>query len=240
VGTVAWVPLQLRAPFPTIDIRLSLARPVVFTNLASAFVAVPVMSNMIVTALQVTAPTTTGYGFGLTTLEAGSIMLPFGLVMVVLSPIAGVLLNRWGGRHVLILGCMVVAIVFSARVFADHSVVNVVISTSAIGAGLSLAFAAIPTLMMEAVPSADSASANGVNNLVRALASCIATAAIALLVSTAAVNVDGQDYLSQGGLHLGFWLSALAAAIAAGFAALVPGGRLRHGQIGVNTQGPTS
>jgi MFS family permease len=221
VGAVIWVPIQLGAPVPMIDLRVTCARPVLLNNLASILVAFGVMTNMIVTAMQLTAPEATGYGFGLSAFDAGLIMLPFGLAMVVIAPIAGLLLTRWGGYRVLALGCLAVGVVFALRVVVDVSLLAVIITTSVIGMGLGLTFAATPALILDSVPLSEAASANGVNNVLRALASTIASAILAAIVTSMTVRIAGQDHLSESGLDLCFWISAVLALVAAALAALV-------------------
>jgi len=222
VGLASWIPMQLRTGNPMVDLRTLTRRPVLLTNVSTLLSTAPNFANMLVTIQQLQTPRTGEYGFGLTIAEAGIVMLPVGLIMVAVTPLSGTLLNRWGGRSVLILGNVVMAIAFVLRVFFDDSVLAIVLVATLASAGAALAFAAMPTLIMGSVPLTETASANGINALARSLAMALCSALIALLISTTAVGIGGQEHLSPWALHLCFWIAAAAAVAAAAVAALIP------------------
>jgi len=221
LGATVWIPRQLGSAAPTVDLRLAMIRPVLMTNLSAGFITLALISNLVVTPLQVTAPEATGYGLGLTGFEAGVLMLPFGLVLLGGAPIAGRLLSRWGAQRVLALGAAVLALSFLVRIAVSTTILGVILTTMIAGVGLAPTLAGIPALILASVPPADSAAASGVNNLVRSIASCLVSPGIAVLVSMASVTVMGEDYLSTVGLHLYFMLAALCSLIAAGLAVLI-------------------
>jgi MFS family permease len=222
LGLSAWIPMQLRTGNPMVDLRTLSRRPVLLTNVSTLLSTAPNFANMLVTIQQLQAPTASGYGFGLSIAEAGIVMLPVGLVMVAITPLSGALLNRWGGRGVLILGNGVMAVAFVLRIFLADSVLLVIVVATIASAGAALAFAAMPTLIMASVPLTETASANGINALARSLAMALCSAFIALLVSTMAVTISGHDYLSAWALQLCFWFAAAAAVVAAAVAAFIP------------------
>ncbi|WP_214405466.1 MFS transporter [Pseudonocardia lacus] len=228
-GLLVWVPLQLRVARPMVDLRTAVQRPVLLTNIASVFATFAMFANMLVTVQQVQAPEATGYGFGLSVVGAGLVMLPSGLAMVALSPLSGALLTRFGGRPVLLLGCSVMAVAFVSRVFLDGNLTAIVIGATAVGVGTALAFAAMPTLIMAAVPVTETASANGINSLVRSLGTSVCSALVALIAVSLPVWVDGASFLSPAAVHLCFWVAAGSAAIAVVVGAFVPAVGYRAG-----------
>lgn len=224
VGFAGWVPLQLRHKQPMVDLRTAITRPVMLTNIASLFTGVAMFSNMLLTTQQVQAPIASGHKFELTLITTGLVMLPSGLVMVVLAPVSGWLLDRFGGRPVLIAGNLVLACGFVLRVFLDSTIPGIIFGSTIIGVGTSLAFSAMPTLIMASVPSTATSAANGVNSLVRSLGTAFCSALVGFLVGVMAAPNSGGEFLSMDGLHLCFALAASSAAIAAVIAAFVPRG----------------
>ena len=62
-------------------------------------------------------PEITGYGFGLSVFAAGLCMLPTGLAMVALAPVSAWITKRFGARVTLIIGALVLAGGYVARVY---------------------------------------------------------------------------------------------------------------------------
>lgn len=224
IGLAGWIPLQLRHKQPMVDLRTAMTRPVLLTNIASLFTGIAMFSNMLLTTQQVQAPIASGHKFELTLVMTGLVMLPSGLVMVVLSPVAGWLLDRFGGRPVLIAGNLILAGGFVLRVIFDSTIPGIIVGSTIIGVGTSLAFSAMPTLIMASVPNTATSAANGVNSLVRSLGTAFCSALVGFLVGVMAAPNTGGEFISMDGLHLCFALAASAAAIAAIIAMFVPRG----------------
>ncbi|WP_258133597.1 MFS transporter [Arthrobacter sp. MYb224] len=219
-----WIPLQLRVNQPMVDLRTAVKRPVLLTNVASFFLCVAMFVNMLITTQQLQIPTQTGYGFGLSVLVAGLAMVPSGLAMVFLSPVAGAMLNRWGGKPTMIFGAAIMALTYVGRVFLDDAVWQVIVGATLVNVGVAFSYAAMPTLIMSAVPITETASANGVNALIRSLGTSVASALTGLILATLVVEHNGTVLPSIDSLHLAFWLAALAAAIGISIALFIPSG----------------
>lgn len=222
-----WVPLQLRRSEPMVDLRTAASRPVLLTNVASVMTTIGMMANGLLTVPFVEAPTATGYGFGVSVMTAGLLMAPSGLVMVVFAPVSGRLLDRIGGRLTLILGAVVVAVSYFARPVLDEALWQVVVASTLCGLGAAIAFAAMPVLIMSAVPITETASANGINSLMRAVGMASAsagTAAIFASVTTAVTAADGTTATvpSTTAFTLGFAVCGGFAVVAAVVAAFIP------------------
>lgn len=220
-----WIPLQLRVNHPMVDLRTSVKRPVLLTNIASFFVCVAMFVNMLITTQQLQIPTGTGYAFGLSVLVAGLAMVPSGLAMVVLSPVAGSMINRWGGKTALVFGTSIMAVSYVARVFLDNTVWEVIVGATVVNVGVAFAFAAMPTLIMGAVPITETASANGVNALVRSMGTSVASALVGLILSALVITHDGAVLPSLAALHLAFWLAAASAVVGIAVALFIPAQR---------------
>ena len=216
-----WVPYSLKVSQPLVDLRTSARRPVLLTNLASVLVGFALMANMLISVQQLQQPAEAS-GFGLTAVAAGLAMVPSGLVMVIFAPVSGVMINRLGGRVTLITGAAVMALGYVGRVFNGDSVLAVIIGSSVVGVGSAVAYAAMPSLIMANVPITETASANGLNALLRGLGTSTASAVIAAVLSLVTVTVGTVQLPSAEAFRDVFWLAAFASLLACGVAWFVP------------------
>ena len=190
VALAIWVPYSLKVSQPLVDLRTSARRPVLLTNLASILVGFALMGNILVSTQQLQLPPVTG-GYGLDAVSAGLAMVPGGLAMVVFSPVSGKMINSLGGRITLITGCAIMAAAYVGRVFLDHSLLSIIIGSTVVSIGSAISYAAMPSLIMANVPITETASANGLNALLRALGTSTASAVIAALLAGLTIVVDG-------------------------------------------------
>ncbi|MBB6119139.1 MFS transporter [Nocardiopsis algeriensis] len=222
VAFAVWVPLQLRTPEPMVNLRTAVKRPMLLTNVASFFVGFSMLMNSLITTQELQVPTETGYGMALPVVTAGLLMVPGGLMMLVFSPISGRMLNRLGGKPTLLIGSATIGLAYLGRVLAPDSVVTTVVGNTVISVGTAVAFAAMPTLVMATAHRSETASANGVNSLIRSLGTSSSSAVVAMLFASMAVVVDGTAYPSAAGMDVALWLGAATAAIAVLVGALIP------------------
>lgn len=208
----AWVPWELRTGQPLVDIRTSMRRTVLLTNAASVLVGFAMFANFLTSAQQVQMPADTGYGFGLSVVSTGLVLLPGGLLMVAMSPVSAGLIRRHGARAVLIAGAVTIALGFVGRSLLHGSVLEVVVTASVASLGTALAFAAMPTLIMRAVPITETASANGLNTLLRSIGTSSASALVAaVFAASMTATASGVPAPSFAAYQLVFWAGAAAA-----------------------------
>jgi len=237
VALVVWFPYELRANDPMVDLRTAARRPVLLTNIASVFVAFGLYVNMLASGQQLQIPAESGYGFGLSVTHAGLAMMPTGLAMALLSPVSGRMLNRLGGRITLLVGAGIMSASYVFRVFATGSVPEVVIGSTLVGIGAALAFAAMPTLIMANVPITESASANGLNSLMRALGGSTSSAVLAAVLASVSVTAAGQTFPSVAAFEDMYAISAGTALLAFVMAAFIPTRRDRTPSSAVSGAG---
>lgn len=217
----AWFPHSLKTSQPLVDLRTSARRPVLFTNIASILAGFALMANLLASSLQLQLPLVAG-GYGLSAIEAGLAMMPGGLAMVLFSPVSGKMISSYGGRLTLITGCAIMAVAYVGRVFLDHSLLSVVIGATVVSIGSAIAYAAMPSLIMANVPITETASANGLNALLRALGTSVASAVIAALLTNITMTVDGQTLTSPTAFVVAYGLAAIVCLAACGIVWLVP------------------
>lgn len=212
-----WVPWELRVGAPMIDLRSAAHRPVLLTNLAGLAVGFCLLINLLSVGQEVQIPRALG-GLGLSVGDAGLVIVPAGLTMLVVSPLCGWVLTRWGGRAALVLGTGLICAAFAFRAFAPSGFAQIVVGSVVIAVGIAVSLSAMPTLIMRAVPASETSAANGLNSVLRQVGGALASAAIAAALATAAVSTgigpspdafDAIYFISTGAAAF-----ALAAAIA--------------------------
>jgi MFS family permease len=218
----AWLPYELKVSQPMVDLRTSARRPVLLTNLASLLVGFAMFANMLLTTQQLQLPASTGYGFQLSVITAGLCMVPSGLAMVVFAPVSGGIIRRFGGKSALIAGAAVMVAGYVGRVFFWDSIASVIIGSTVVSVGTAIAYAAMPTLIMGAVPITETASANGLNSLVRSIGTSTSSAAVAAVLTSVTITVGTARLPSFEAFKDVFWLAALAAAASMAAAVFIP------------------
>jgi len=116
---------------------------------------------------------------GLSATLAGSIFLPFTLIMAVLSRWSGGLLDRFGARIPLIVGPAIAALGFMLLALqgTGGSVwINFVLPMIVLGLGMAVTVAPLTTSVINAVPTHQAGVASGINNAVASVASLLAVA----------------------------------------------------------------
>ncbi|MFF4598879.1 MFS transporter [Amycolatopsis sp. NPDC001319] len=222
VVLLGWGWYQLRRRDPLVDLRVSARRPVLFTNLASILVGFSMYAMALSFPQLLQAPSATGYGLGQTMVQAGLCLAPNGLVMMALSPVSARLTNRYGARVTLMTGSIVIAIGYVFAILLMDNVVELITASVIIGAGVGIAYAAMPALIMGSVPVTETASANGLNSLMRSVGTSTSSAVMATLLASLTITVGGLTVPSLTGFRTTFAVAAVAAVIGLGLTALVP------------------
>ncbi|MFI5429412.1 MFS transporter [Aeromicrobium sp. UC242_57] len=184
---------QTRIAQPLVDLVTLRRRPIMLTNIASIFFGFALFASLIGTASYVQAPEATGYGFGSSIMTGGLAMLPGGLAMLVLAPIAAKLADRFGAPRILTFGALIVAVGWLCRIVFIDSLTQVVIGATIVGAGTAIGYATMPAIINAHTPVSELAAANGVNSLVRSVGSSLASAVGGALLAATTMSLGGHD-----------------------------------------------
>ncbi|WP_457963776.1 MFS transporter [Arthrobacter sp. D1-29] len=212
LSLLAWGWYELRRQNPLVNLLVSSKGPVLMTNLASVAMGFALFSSSIVFPQLLQLPESSG-GLGLSIVDASLILVPSGLAMLAMAPIAGRISRRAGPKLLLVAGATIIALAYLAAVLMLPSIWLVLVVNMMIGIGIGLGYAAMPTLIMLAVPVGETGAANGLNTLMRALGTSIAAAVVAAVLAGSAgaagapmnrVNRDFFWHLSSGCLQLWF------------------------------------
>ncbi|WP_425548805.1 MFS transporter [Amycolatopsis ultiminotia] len=217
-----WGWYQLRRRDPLVDLRVSARRPVLFTNLASILVGFSMYAMSLSFPQLLQAPAATGYGLGLTMVGAGLCLAPNGIVMMLLSPVSARLTNRYGARTTLITGTSVIALGYLFAILLMDNALELVAASVIIGAGVGIAYAAMPALIMGAVPVTETASANGLNALMRSVGTSTSSAVMATMLTHLTLTVGTLTVPSLTGFRAAFAVAAVAALAGTALTLVVP------------------
>jgi len=212
---VGWVPLELRVDQPLVDIRLAARPAVLLVNTASLVIGFAMFANLLVTTQQLQLPRSSGFGLELDVIRTGLCMAPNALVFGVLAPVSATITRRWGPASTLAVGAAGMAVAYVCRVYVSQDLWQVVAGSMLVAAGTSLTFAAMPTLIMRSVPISQTASANGLNTLLRSIGTSSSSATTAAVISLGSVQVGRDVFPTFEALTTLFWASAGLSAVGA-------------------------
>jgi len=215
-----WAPWELRTGQPLVDLRTSARRPVLLTNIASLLAGFAMFANLLIAVQQLQLPVSSGVGFGLGVTEAGLVMLPAGLLIIVMAPVSASITRRFGARTTLVAGLVLCGLGYVVRILIDSGVTEVLVGVAVVSMGTGLSFASMPVLIMQSVPITETAAANGLNTVVRSIGTSTCSATVAAVLTAGAVGAN--DLPSQAALHAMSWLAAGAAFVGAAVGLFVP------------------
>ncbi|WP_083603732.1 MFS transporter [Mycolicibacterium diernhoferi] len=221
VVLLVWGWLELKIREPLVDLRVSARRPVLLTNLASIAMGFALFSSQIAFPQLLELPTEVG-GLGKPLLQASMHLMPAGLAMLAMSPVAGRLSRRWGPKPLLVSGAMIMASGYAIAVLSDLQAGHILVINLLIGIGIGLGYAAMPTLIMRAVPASETGAANGLNTLMRSLGTATAAAVIAAVLARYSVDLGGVDVPSADGFEVAFLFGLGAAVLCTAIAIFIP------------------
>ncbi|TQM11203.1 MFS transporter [Pseudonocardia kunmingensis] len=205
-----WIPLELRVRRPLVDLRIATRPAVLLVNIASVLTGFGMFANMLVTTQLFQLPTSTGVGLGLDTVTAGLLMAPTALVFGAVAPLSA-LMTRLVGAHVtLAVGALAMGAAYVGRVFLSHDLWQIIVGSLLVSVGTSLAFGAMPALVMRLVPVTETASANGLNTLLRSVGTSTSSAVIAAATVIGAQQIAGVTYPTFAALAAVFWAAGAA------------------------------
>jgi MFS family permease len=224
-AVVAWIAVELRSVTPLIDMRMMRMRPVWAANLTGFLNGVSTYSVAMLIPQLVTSPRSAGVGFGASLTQSGLYLLPWTCMVLVSGVITGKVAARHGSKSALVAGGALVSASSVLLVVGHDAPWKVCLASGLCGFGLGLTFAALPALIVAAVPPHQTSVASAMNNVTRTVGGAFGTqiAATLLALNVGAGLPDDQGYETAFAFILAGALTGLAAAALA-----VPGRRVAH------------
>jgi MFS family permease len=223
---IGWVQLERRTSEPLVDVAVLARPPVLMTNIATLLVGFGMFGSFILIPQLAEAPETTSYGFGLSATGAGLLMLPGALVMLLVGPFSGILGARLGNKVPLALGGVITAAGLMLTALAHDSELEILLFNTLASVGIGLAFAAMPNLIVDAVPLSQTGEATGFNAVVRSIGSSLGAQVTAAVLAGSVLASTGLP--SDSGYTTAFLISGGIAFAASVMALLIPGSSHSH------------
>jgi MFS family permease len=220
LGVFGW--WQFRVESPTVDLRTTMRRPVLTTNLASIAVGFALFAMSMIAPQIYELPVETGYGLGQSLLHTGLWMAPGGLAMMLASPLAARIAGARGPRFTLVAGSLMVAAGYLAGLWLMERPWQLCLFNVVVSVGVGFAFSSLPALINAAVPVSETAAANGLNALARSLGTSISSAVMGAVLAAMTMQVAGHDVPSLAGLRTALVIAAGAAFVATLLALAIP------------------
>lgn len=190
-------------------IEMSAARPLVPLSLFASrdFAGANVMTLLLYGALSAALfllPFDLIERRGLSAIQVGLTLLPFGLIIGIGSRFAGAWADRDGPRWPLVLGSTLVAAAAAGLGLAGESLwIAVLIPILVMSLGMAIVVAPLTTAVMNSAPDVRSGAASGINNAVSRLAGLFAVAIVGAASSVIFADSVDASFLSEGASRFG-------------------------------------
>jgi MFS family permease len=217
-----WGALQLRVAEPLVDLRLARHPAVLSADVCAAVIGIAMYMYLSGVSEFVQAPSSLGYGFGASVVVAGLCLVPFSVVGMAGARMLPFTTRLVGERNLLPVGCLVVAAGGLVFVLFDRHVWGAFAMMAVLGLGYGLTFAAIPGIIVRAVPESETGSATGFYQVVRYIGFSVGSALAASVL--ASQTPAGSQLPRLAGYTAVIWIGIGIGVLAAIIAWAMPSG----------------
>ncbi len=229
---VAWGIAELHVDDPMVDMRMLARHEILFTNITAlisgfamfgTFVLVPNFVEM-PHGLSASVQDAVHYGFDASATKAGLYLLPSSIALLFAGPLAGLIGRRTGFKWPLAAGMLLVSISAASLTEWHDKPWQILAAMPVLGVGVG--FAAMATLITEAVRPTETGVATGMNTVMRTVGGVVGGQVGAALL--AAHTLPGTNVPSVDGFKIAFGIAAVVALIGAGVAVFITPPRVRR------------
>ena len=183
---VGWWRRSGRCANPLVSTAMLSRRPILRTNAATLLVGMALYFSFLGLTDFVETSRAAGYGFGASVLTASlEFLLPGALAAAVTALVSGRFIERFGARVVVRAGATAGALGFTMLVVWHSAAWQVVVAGLLTNAYISLAYGALPVLILQDVEEHETGIATSLNAIARKVGSGIAAAIVGALLSVA-------------------------------------------------------
>jgi MFS family permease len=161
-------------------------------NLAATLLGVCVFGGAACVILLVQREPSDGVGFGYSVFVTGLLMTPMAVASLISPPVARVIARRVGERVVLPLGSAISAASFGAFALLHDRTWHVVLVMALMGVGIGISYSVMPVLIVARTPAERTASATGVNQVLRLVGGSVGAACVAAVLAAHTPAAGGQ------------------------------------------------
>jgi EmrB/QacA subfamily drug resistance transporter len=238
VLAAAWILAELRAATPLIDMKMMRRTAVWTNNLVALLIGLGMYATFAFLPEFVQTPSAAGYGFGASITRSGLMLLPSTITMFITGQFAGRLTRQFGGKALVIAGCLCGSVAMTILAFAHRQEWEIYLSGAIMGVGFGLAFSAMSALVVAAVPSSQTGVASGMNANIRTIGGSIGAAVMASIVTS---RLEPSGLPKESGYTIGFAVMAAGLVLAALAGLLIPStrglrrktGELEHAEMAI-------
>jgi len=192
---------------PLVSTAMLRRRPVLIANAATLLVGMGLYFSFLGLTDFVEAPAGSGYGFGASVLDASlEFLLPGALAAALTALISGRCIERFGARRVITVGAAAGFTGFTMLIGWHSAPWQIIVAGLLTNAYISLAYGALPVLIIGDVAADETGIATSLNAIVRMVGAALAAALVGVLLTP---GVDGHP--SEGGFTAVFALGAATA-----------------------------
>ncbi len=180
----AWWWWERHCAQPLVSTAMLSRRPILLTNIATVLVGMGLYLSFLGLTDFVQSPVASGYGFGASVLGASVVfLLPGAIAGFVTAVLSGRYIDRYGARIVLVVGAVAGVIGFTLLAVLHDLPWQVIAATVLANAYISLAYGALPALVVQEVDAGETGVATSMNAIARTIGSSVAAAIVAVLLS---------------------------------------------------------
>lgn len=206
---------------PLVSVGMLARRPILLTNIATVLVGMGLYFVFLGLTDFVETPTASGYGFGASVLDASMVfLLPGAIAASVTAVVSGRYIERFGARVVGMTGAAAGVLGFLLLATLHTSRWEVIAAYLLANAYISLAYGALPVLVVGEVDARETAVATSMNAIARTVGSAIGAALVAVILSPKAKCANG--FIAEHDYVILFALGGLSAVAAVLFIAATP------------------
>lgn len=184
VLAVAWVVVELRVRSPLIDMRMMRAPAVWINNLVALLFGIGMYSFVTFLPEFLQTPKSSGYGFGASITQSGLYLLPLTVTMFVGGLYTGKIAAGIGSKAAVVIGSIASAGSYFILAFAHDQPWEIYLASTLLGIGLGLAYSAMSSLIVEAVPASQTGVASGMNANIRTIGGAMGASIMASIVTS--------------------------------------------------------
>lgn len=212
-----WRQLRLqREDRALLDLRTFAVRPYALSVILFAFASLALFGSLIL--LPIYVQNVLGYD----TLESGLVLLPGGLLMGLLGPLVGRLVDQRGARFVLVPGTIVTALaLWSMALFTDSSTIWQVLATHlALSLGLAGVFTPLFSVALGSLPGRLASHGSATISTVQQVAGAAGTALFVTMMTLVSTSLAGSPeavdpHALAAGTRTAFMIGGAASTIGA-------------------------
>lgn len=221
VLSIAWVVWELRAKEPLVDLRLAVSRRLWPSYGIWAVIGTVAffLYSMVVTYAQAD-PALAGYGFGLSPLLAGFVLLPVTVGGLITSWLAPKMIRWWGPRATLILGTVGFFLGFSWLALFHQEIWHYEVGIMLFGLSVTTMITVAVAVLVGEAPKGRAAATTGLYIVLATTAVSIGTAIYGLCMG--AFTLDDGVTPAPEAFQLGYVITVVVAAIGIVIALFLP------------------